>query len=289
LILGAQSRPSYLAAYELLANRNAKVEKALAADDITLATAAPDRVALHAARTALNALDQRQLSLTHQLHALLGLAPEVTLPLSATIDLPPFDPAAVRAEISSLPDRRPDLVALRMGYAQADEQVHEAILAQFPDLVLGAVASGDNARVVNGGPNVSVGLPIFDRNQGAVAVAAARREQLHAEYASRLASVVGQVEAMLTEMEQLSGQLENAKRDLPAARLAADRARVAFAAANLDERTYVDLVVNGFTQEQNIMTLELALLDRQIALQTLTGAGLPTVSTSSDNTMSTQR
>ena len=53
----------------------------------------------------------------------------------------------------------------------------------------------------------------------------------------------------------------------------------AFGASNLDERSYVDLVTNRFAKEQEVMTLELALLDRQVALQTLIGAGLPAVHT----------
>ena len=277
LILGARSRPNYVAAYELLAERNAKLEKALAARTVTLVTVAPDRVALQAARTALDTLDQQQLSLMHQLDALLGLRPDVVVPLAERADLPPFDPAAIRADMAGLPDRRPDLIALRMGYAAADEQFREAILSQFPDLVLGASIASDNAKVINGGPNVSVGLPIFDRNQGNVAITKATRAQLHADYSARLAVAIGTVGAMLSEMEQLSAQLAIARRDLPAARLAAQRAQAAFGASNLDERGYVDLVSNRFAKEQEIMNLERALVGRQIAIQTLTGAGLPAV------------
>jgi outer membrane protein TolC len=276
LIMGERTRASYAAAYDFLAARDAKLEAALAAGNVTLASVAPDRVALQAARTALNRLDQRQLSLKHQLNALLGVAPDATTPLRDTVDLPPLDSAAVRESLPTLPDRRPDLLALRMGYAQADEQVREAILMQFPDLVLGGAAASDNAKVINGGPNLTVGLPVFDRNQGGVAIANATRAQLHAEYSARLAAVAAQVESTLSEIEQLSTQLAVLRRDLPAARLAADHAAQAFSSSNLDERTYVDLVSNRFTKEQDVMTLEFVLLDRQIALQTLIGAGLPT-------------
>ena len=275
LIMGARSRPSYAAAYDLLVERNAKLETALAAGTTTLVIVAPDRTALQAARTALNTLDQRQLSLMHQLNELLGLKPDVIVPLASQVDLPSFDPAAIRADLTTLPDRRPDLIALRMGYAAADEQVRVAILSQFPDLVLGGSVASDNAKVINGGPNATIGLPIFDRNQGNIAIARATREQLHADYSARLAAAIGTVGSMLTEMEQLSAQLAVARRDLPAARSAAARARQAFGQSNLDERGYVDLVSNSFTKEQEIMTLELALLDRQIAIQTLIGAGLP--------------
>jgi outer membrane protein TolC len=277
LIMNERSRPTLVAAYQLLTDRNAKLERALAARTVTLVTVAPDRVALQSARTALDGLDQRQLSLMHQLDALLGLRPGVVVPLARAADLPPFDPAAIRADLATLPDRRPDLVALRMGYAAADEQFRQAILSQFPDLVLGGSVASDNSKVINGGPSVTIGLPIFDRNQGNVAITRATREQLHADYSARLAATIGTVEAMLGEMEQMSAQLAVARRDLPAARLAAHRAEAAFGASNLDERDYVDLVSNRFTKEQEIMTLELGLLDRQIAIQTLIGAGLPVI------------
>lgn len=276
-ILGANSRANYLAAYALLDARNRKLDAALAARNVTLVTVGPDRVALQAARTALNTLDQRQAALMHQLDALLGLAPDVMVPLAATIDLPLFDPGAIRARLATLPDRRPDLIALQLGYAAANEQLRQAILSQFPDLILGGSVNSDNSRVINTGPNASLGLPIFDRNQGNVAITQATRAQLHAEYTARLDAVIGSVGAMLDEMTQLSAQLAAARHDLPAARLAAERAQAAFGASNLDERGYVDLVSNRFTKEQEIMTLEQALLDRQIAIQTLVGDGLPLV------------
>ena len=289
LILGAASRQSYVAAYRLLAARNAKLEQALAARNVTLVTVAPDRVALQAARTALDALDQRQLALMHQLDALLGLAPDVVVPLATQIDLPRFDPAAIRAELATLPDRRPDLIALRMGYAAADEQLRQAIVAQFPDVVLGGSVSSDSSKVINSGPNVAIGLPIFDRNQGNVAITRATRAQLQADYAARLATAVGTVGALLREMEQLTAQLAVARRDLPAARSAADRAQAAFGASNIDERGYVDLVYNRFAKEQEIITLELGLLDRQVAIQTLVGDGLPTVDLRADGARAVSR
>ncbi|WP_426264871.1 TolC family protein [Sphingomonas sp. PWP1-2] len=289
LILGAASRQSYVAAYRLLASRNAKLEQALAARNVTLVTVAPDRVALQAARTALDALDQRQLALMHQLDALLGLAPDVVVPLATQIDLPRFDPAAIRAGLATLPDRRPDLIALRMGYAAADEQLRQAIVAQFPDVVLGGSVSSDSSKVINAGPNVAIGLPIFDRNQGNVAITRATRAQLQADYAARLATAVGTVGALLREMERLSAQLAVARRDLPAARSAANRAQAAFGASNIDERGYVDLVYNRFAKEQEIMTLELGLLDRQVAIQTLVGDGLPIVDLRADDARAVSR
>lgn len=277
LITVERSRPMLVRAFDLLSRRNAVVQKALAAGNATLVTAAPTLVALQGARANLQTVDQRRLALRHQLNALLGLVPEAIVPLAATVELPPFDAARIRASLATLPDRRPDLLALRLGYAAQDQNVRTAILSQFPDLILGGSASSDNSGVTNAGPNATVGLPIFDRNQGNVAIANATRAQLHDEYSARLATAVGQVGATLAEMEQLSAQLAVVRRDLPAARLAAQRASNAFGASNLDERSYVDLVTNLYAKEQEVMTLELALLDRQVALQTLVGTGLPSI------------
>jgi outer membrane protein TolC len=92
-----------------------------------------------------------------------------------------------------------------------------------------------------------------------------------------LANVTGEVGALLSEAEQLSRQLDVARRELPAAQLAADHASAAFAASLLDERSYVDLITNRYSREQAVLTLETGLLDRQVAILTLTGMGLPTV------------
>jgi outer membrane protein TolC len=279
LIEGARARPLLEQEYQLLSRRNDLLQVALAAGNTTLVTAAPTLVALQAARASLDALDQRQLHFRHQLNALLGLVPSAVLPLADNPELPPFSPDAVRAQLVSLSDRRPDLLALRLGYAAQDEVVHQQILSQFPDLVLGAGANSDNASVINGGPQATIGLPIFDRNQGNIAIARATRAQLNVAYSARLAAVAGEVGGLLREMEQLSTQLAVVRADLPAARLAATRAAAAFGASNLDERSYVDLLTNSFNKEQEAMTLELALLDRQVALQTLVGADLPSVDT----------
>jgi len=274
-----QTRLLLQEAVTILEHRYRVTQRALTAGDVTLVTAAPSAVGYQQARTNLQTLDQQQLQDRHKLNALLGLAPDAALPLAPVGAVGPLDIAAARAALDTLPARRPDLLALRFGYAAQDEALRAAILAQFPDLILGGSASSDNSRVVNAGPTAQLGLPLFDRNQGNVAIARATREQLRSEYAARLSATVGQVGALLSELAQLRDQLAAVERDLPAARAAAARASAAFGNAALDERAYVDLVTNRFTKEQEVQTLKLALLDRQIAIEALIGAGLPGVDT----------
>lgn len=277
IIEGDRARLFLEATYSLLVQRDTVNRQALAAGNATLATVAPVAASLNVVRIALNVNRQSQLALRHHLNSLLGLAPDVELAMAPKIDLAPLDEADIRNNLVTLPNRRPDLIALRYGYQAQEEAVRQAVLLQFPNLVLGAAANSDNASVINAGPQATIGLPIFDRNQGGIAIAQALRTQLRAEYAARLANVTGEVGALLSEAEQLSRQLDVARRDLPAAQLAADRASMAFAASLLDERSYVDLVTNRYLREQTVLTLETGLLDRQVAIQTLIGMGLPTV------------
>ena len=181
------------------------------------------------------------------------------------------------ADLPTLPNRRPDLTALQLGYRAADARVRAAILGQFPNLTFGVTGGSDNSNVRNVGPQITLELPIFDRNQGNIAIERATREQLHAEYAARLAAANGQVRAALSEIALLQRQLASVRAELPALERAAAQAQSAFDTAAIDDRAYVDLVSARYAKEQELVLLEQSLLDQQVALATLTGAGLPQV------------
>ena len=261
----------------LLAGRSQRSQAAVDAGNATLATLAPDLAALQAARaTALDA-QGLQLQRRHALNALLGLLPDVAVPLAATPDLPPYDPAAILAGLPTLPQRRPDLVALQMGYRAEDQKVRTAILSQFPNAVLGVTGGSDNVNTRSIGPQATFELPLFDRNQGGVAIERATREQLHAEYIARLAAADGQVRAMVAEMALQERQLDSVRHDLAFVRTAAARATAALRSGDIDERSFVDLVSARTAKEQEIVTIGLAQLERRVAIATLAGTGMPPV------------
>ena len=172
-------------------------------------------------------------------------------------------------------ERRPDLVALQFGYAAQDEKLRAAILAQFPNLTVGVTGGSDNSNVRNFGPQITLELPIFDHNQGNIAIERATRQQLRDEFAARLASAEGQVRAMVSEIALLSRQLVTARQQGALLRRSAAEAAAAFAAGNLDERGYLDLVMGGLAKDQEIIGLEQSLLEQQVAIATLVGAGMP--------------
>lgn len=260
---------------DLLSSRVDRSRQAVAAGNATLTTLAPDVAAQQSARLQLQDQARLVLSKRHQLAALLGLEADAALPLAEAMDLPPLDLVEARRALSTLADRRPDLVALRLGYSAADEKVRAAILAQFPKLTFGVTGGSDNSNVRNIGPQITLELPIFDRNQGNIAIERATRQQLRDEYAARLVAAVGQVQASASEIEQLRQQLAQAVRERSATRRMARSAAVAFAAGTIDERSYVDLATTDVAKAAQILTLQQVLLEQEVAIETSIGAGMP--------------
>ena len=229
-------------------------------------------------RTRILALERRQQTQRQNLNALLGLAANVKLPLANRIDLPPFDTAAVERMLPALANRRPDLVALRLGYAAQEANVRAAILGQFPTLLIGLVDARDSSNIHTLGPQATIDLPIFNRNQGAVAIQRATRARLREEFVARLATADGQVQASLAGIALLRRQIRNVRDQLNEADRIAREAASAFQAGNLDERSYVDLVTVRIDKQEELVSLERSLLDLRVATATLVGAGMPVVS-----------
>ena len=277
LVEGARLGHLLRQARALLAHRYAATSAAAAEGNASLTTVSPDLAALTAIERQIDTLAQQQQTRRHQLAALLGLDPEAALPLAPRLDLPAVPIAAVLASLPTLPARRPDLLALRLGYRAQDARVRAAILAQFPRLTVGFTGGSDTGGVRAIGPQVTLDLPVFDRNQGKIALARATRRQLRAEYAARLATAVGEVRAMAADSALLRRQLRRARRHLTATARIAAAATAAFRAGNLTERAYVDFVTARIDTAQQVLALEQSLLEQQVAMATLTGAGMPVV------------
>lgn len=262
-------------ALDRLAQREARITQALAAGTMERVTTASDLAAAADARANLNDLQRRQLDQQQQLAALLGLRPEVVVPLVSALAAPTLDADAIRREADSSRRRRPDLVALQLGYQAQDATLRAAVLAQFPPLSLGYAASQDNSKVRNGGPTVNFTLPVFDRNQGNIAVARASREQLHIEYTTRLATSRDEVDALLAHYAQLEAQKQALTPAAADATHAATQAEQAWRAGLIDLRSYVDLDVASINRQMALIAIEQAMLEQQAALELLVGRGMP--------------
>lgn len=196
-----------------------------------------------------------------ELNKLLGLPPatELDIVLPAYVDRP----SPAHDELFALArEARLDLQALRAGYAAQEAGLRGAVLAQYPKLNLTVNAARDTGNVRTLGPAVAFDLPVFNRNQGAIAVARATRAQLKAEYDLRLFETRADLAALVKAYEigrrqraDLVGQLGPLRGLVAGFERAAARGDVA------------DVVADTARQSLTDKEIALAALDQSLAEQ----------------------
>ncbi len=261
----------------LLRARGDIATRALAQGNATLQAVAPFVAELTALQTERDAATLAQDQRWQELDALLGLQPSVRPLLSAEIRIPAVTADEAVLLLATLPQRRPDLVALQLGYQSEEANLRAAVLGQFPALTLGPNYGNDTSRVQSLGSAASIALPLFNRNRGQVAIQRATREQLRAEYAARLATAEGGARALLANLGLLQRQLDAARAGLAQAEALAANAGRALRAGLLDELSYVQLVSARLGKERQVIGLQQQIFDQRTALATLLGIGLPPV------------
>jgi outer membrane protein, heavy metal efflux system len=268
-------RAAALAERELqLLDREAReVQAATQSGALDLTALAPLLAAKASAAQSAAAISLAQLQGWQQLDALLGLQPDVRFAIA-----PPKVaalPRNLRMLIEQLPTRRPDLVALQLGYRSADESVRSAIIGQFPAFVVGGIWEDDNGNVRNAGPTASFDLPIFDRNQGQLAQTRATRLQLHEEYQARLDAAVGGAKGLVSQIQRLTSDTRQAERAAKAAEAQSKSAQQAYAQDTLDQRSLADFETTALQRRIEALALERALGEARITLTVDLGLGLP--------------
>lgn len=219
---------------------------------------------------------RRQLQQTRaDLNALLGLAPETALRLIDD-DNPTQQPADadITAALKRLP-QRPDLLALRAGYAAQDARYRQAILAQFPPFNLSVNKARDNTGTPSLGFAINFTLPIFDHNQGNVAIQQATRQRLYDEYQFRLNSAYEDVARLQADIRLEAAQLQGLDISLPALDASASRASEALSQGDIDGPGYASFVSADLQKHVERETLASALSEQRLALLMLLGGDFP--------------
>jgi len=150
-----------------------------------------------------------------ELNRALGFPPDASMALQPVADTDPGPVPDLAGILTNLDQRRLDLLALRLGYQSADDTLRAEILAQFPKLNVGLSPSRDTERTVSLGVGLNVDLPIFDRNQAAIATATATRRQLFDQYVDRLFQARADVAKLLAQVRGLGERIATARAALP--------------------------------------------------------------------------
>ena len=211
----------------------------------------------------------------HDLNALLGLSPDVRLPLAGGDVIEPLPGSAIDAALAQLTKRRPDLIALQAGYEAQEQKYRAAILAQFPSLSVGFVRARDTSDIYTSGFQINLSLPIFNRNRGNVAIERATRERLHDEYQTRVNEAFADVAHLRADEALLARQLQQAEAALPEEDLAARHAAAAYADHDIVLGAYTDAQSAALTTRIDIATLRESLAEQRVALQALLGSAIP--------------
>lgn len=255
---------------ELLARVYRADEALLKHQDITGADVAADFAAWDSAEADWRAFALNDNQTRHALDELLGLAPDVELRLRGDPSERIVTSAQYRQALAALPRRRPDLLALQAGYHSAEEQLREAILAQFPLLNAGVTKSRSAEEGIQSiGFNVTLTLPIFNRNRGPIAAGRATRASLYQAYQTSLDETTSQADQVRTAVAIMRGQLESLDARLSGLERQAAAAKESLARGTSTLADYARVDSDALATRAEEIQLRASLEQAQVALAVL--------------------
>jgi outer membrane protein TolC len=237
--------------------------------DLSASAATAARVAVFDAADRLHSVQQGLITARQALNRLLGLPPDIKLAL-AEAPIPPPPPAA-DVLFGAARERRPDLAALRAGYAAQEAAVHKAILDQFPNLNLSVNSSRDTSGNTLLGPSVDFTLPLWNRNRGGIAIERATRGALKTEYHARLSQARSEIAAATQGIALARSQRDQALAGLPELRKQADASRAAAIRGDLSDAAAIAAEQQLRDRLVQLATSEQAVREQTIALELLSG------------------
>ncbi len=246
--------------------------KALGEGDLTVDVAGSDLSALLDGGSRLYQVELQHSDTAHELNGLLGLRPDVALPLIGAVTAPEM-PADI--DVAAIEQRRPDLLALRAGYESQEARVRLAVWHQFPALTVTWNRARDTSSVWTTGFSAALNLPLFTGARGEIAVEKATREKLHAEYLDRLAQTRSDVSRLVAESQIAEARLVDLRSRLPELERMADQARLGYTVGELDALVSINLDSALVTNKIELIDLEQTLWETRIALDTLLARASP--------------
>ncbi len=214
--------------------------------------------------------EQAQVAARFELNRLLGVPPEQAIAVGDS-PLPP-QPAFDAKELFAFAQlERPDLQALRAGYAAQEAALRVAVMEQFPtlDLTVNGTRDTSNNRLI--GPAVAFTLPLWNRNRGAIAIESATREALRAEYDARLFQTRAEIAAAAAGLAVAYRQRNALLQEIPDLRAFANSMAAAAGRGDQSLAAQDAAVQTVRDKEMLLATSDQAIAEQSIALELLTG------------------
>ncbi len=210
------------------------------------------------------------------LNKALGVEPDMNVRLRAGLALPTHVAVANEHDLlANVESRRLDLLGLRQGYESQDATVRAAILAQFPKMSAAFVRASDTTDVHTSGFNISVDVPIFDRNQGVIATERATRQRLKDEYDQRVFEARSDLAVAIADIRSLDRQVAAAQEALPVFERLVSSAETAREQGNADVLSYYTARGTLLQKRIQLIKLQQQLLEANTTLEIASGRYLP--------------
>lgn len=256
---------------ETLTRQHAQLVQAGVVGDVSQATVSADLATLQAVEARVHDAERQYLKTRQSLDALLGLSPRATLHLIGPTAIRAAKDDDVSRALAALSRRRPDLLALQAGYRSADASYRQAILRQFPAIQVGFSKARDADGIYTRGFQVSLTLPLFNRNRGNIAITKATREALHLEYSLRLTQAQDQVEQILQDQKLLAKQRAQLEHAATSASATVQRTQAVAVPGDVSGAEMARLQTNAWDRRLEWLTIDETMLEQQAALRTLLG------------------
>jgi outer membrane protein TolC len=250
------------------------LEKAVDRGDATVQDLGVHQSALASLTQLEGELESTAAEIRSDLNLLTGLPPDA--------GVPPVLPATEMIRFAPLPDGRQlvdraltgrlDLKAFRLGYRAQEARVRQAVLAQFPSLSIGVVQQRNETALHFLGGLVTLGLPVFDRNQAGIALDRATRTRLGHEYEARIARTRADVERLVHQDALLADRIAAARQTLGALVPLEAAEREGVKEGDVDRLAWQDVRSKLLDLHLELATLEAARLQTRITLTTAVGA-----------------
>jgi outer membrane protein TolC len=118
-------------------------------------------------------------------------------------------------------------------------------------------------------------LPIFDRNQGAIATEQATRQKLYDEYTNRVFEAHSDIASAFADIRSLNQQIATAQAALPVFQRLVETAKSALDEGSADVLGYFQARVNLNQRSLQILKLKQQLIEAKSALELGSGRYLP--------------
>ncbi len=259
-----------------LSENLARVKRGAQLGLVTVVDLAAAEAAAQKMRTTVLTTEQQREHERLALNESLGFSGNDSIPLEQNVASPAVEelPSA-EALTDGLEERRLDLLALKSGYRSEEEKLRAAVLEQFPKIGIGFTHAGDTSNVITTGFGVTIDLPLFDRNQGAIAVEKATRAKLYDEYVARLFEARGEIARAIADINSVKRQIDAAETSIPILQNVVESYRRALLQGNADVLTYYNARADLIARRMELFDLRRQLAELDIALEIASGEYLP--------------